>query len=160
MLALQKTAVGLNRDELGILKTQKLIAKSALPDVLKLARTFDANQSTMAAVMAASKWTEQIRSVSEYFAPSLAGMKLAAERARMLDMMTLRASAGAASKTAMVVATEHVLDAHRLIEAIGQAESLEQSAGLFVALVSLMAKLFTVFGENTLKELRGIGPSS
>lgn len=157
MLALQKTAIGISRDDVGILKMQRLLAGSLDSDVLKLAGTFDANRSTVAALMRTSTWTEQFQSLSERFAPGLAAIKVAAERARMLDMTILRASAQVVAKSAVVMAAEQVLEAHRLIEAIGQAESPEQTAGLLTALVSLVAAIFSGFGENTLKELRGIG---
>ncbi len=157
MLALQKTAIGISQEDLGILKTQKLLAGSTGPDVLKLAKTFDANRSILETMMTASKWTEQFRTLSDRFAPSIAGIKVAAESALMLDMMTLRASAEVVAKSAVVVAAEQVLEAHRLFEAIGQADSPAQSASLFAAFVSLMAAIFARFGENTLKELQGIG---
>lgn len=157
MLALQKTAADISRDDLGILKTQRLLASAVDSDALKLARTFDTHRPIVEAMMTASKWTEQFRTLSQQFAPDLAGIKAAAESARMLDMMTLRATAGAVAKSAVVVAAEQVLEAHRLIEAISQSDSPAQSASLLTALLSLMAAIFSGFGENTLKELRGIG---
>lgn len=156
-LALQQTALSINRASLGNLDTQRLIAASAGPDVLKLARTFESNQSSLAALMAASNWTNRFRALTEGFANSLAGIRLAAESARLVDMTILRASANLAARTSTAIAADQVLEAHRLIEAIGQADTPYQSAGLFTALVSLIAALFERFGENTMDELRGIG---
>lgn len=157
MLALQKSAMGISEQELGILKTQKLLEGATGPDVLKLAKTFDANRSIVETVMVASKWSDQFRALTDRFLPSLAGIKIAAERARMLDMMTLGTCAEVSAKSAVVIAVEQVLEAHRLIEAIGQAESPAQSVSLFAALLSVVGALFSRFGENTMKELRGVG---
>jgi hypothetical protein len=157
MQALQSTAIGIGRDELGILKTQRLLASTIDTDVLKLAKTFEDNRSIVQNLMTASKWSEQFKSLSERLAPNLMGIKAAAERARMLDMMTLRASADMVAKSAVVIATEQMLEAHRLIEAIGQTDSPEQGASLFAALLTVIAALFSRFGGNTINELRNIG---
>jgi hypothetical protein len=151
MLALQKSALVISQQHLGILETQKRLAGATGPEVLKLARTLDINRSIIEPMIAASKWTDQFRALSDRFAPGFA-----AEWARMLDTMTLRASAEVTSKSALIV-VEQVLEAHRLIEAIGQAESPEQSVSLFAALLSVVGALFSRFGENTMKELRGVG---
>lgn len=157
LLAVQQTAASVARQDPGILRTQELLSESVVSGVVKLAEAFEANRSTMETVMAASRWTEQFRTLSERFAPTLIGIKLAAERAWALDMLTLRATADAVAKSATMAAAEQVLEAHRLIEAIGQSESSEQSVSLFAALISVMAALFSGFHENTVKELRGIG---
>lgn len=157
MLAVRQTAASLARQDEGILKTQKLLASSAVADVVKLARTIASNRSLVENLMTASKWHEQFRTLSESLAPSLAGIRLAAERAQMLDMMTLRATADAVAKSATMAAAEQVLEAHRLIQAIGQSGSSEQSASLFAAFVSVMAALFSGFRENTVNELREVG---
>lgn len=157
MQALQSTAIGIGRDELGILKTQRLLASTIDTDVLKLAKTFEDNRSIVQNLMTASKWSEQFKSLSERLAPNLMGIKAAAERARMLDMMTLRASADVVAKSAVAIATEQMLEAHRLIEAIGQTDSPEQGASLFAALLTVIAALFSRFGGNTINELRNIG---
>ena len=57
-------------------------------------------------------------------------------------MATLRAGANRVAKSSAMIAAEQVLEAHRLIEAIGQADTPEQSATLFAAFVSLMGALF------------------
>src|SRR3546814_19725620 len=49
------------------------------------------NRAAIGKLLAASKWTEQFRTFSERFAPSLEGIRLAAERTRLLDMTILRA---------------------------------------------------------------------
>ena len=61
MVALRKTAIEIDRDRLGVLGTQKLLAASSVPDVLKLARTVNTNQASIAALMAASRWTNRFR---------------------------------------------------------------------------------------------------
>lgn len=157
MLAVQQTAASVARQDPSILKTQELLAASAVSEVVKLAQTFESNRSMMASVMASSQWNEQFRSLSERFAPTIAGIKLAAERARAIDMLTLHATADAVARRSTLAAAEQVLEAHRLIEAMGQSDSAEQTASLFGALISVMATLFSGFHENTVKELRGVG---
>lgn len=157
MQAVQSVAIGVGRDELGILKTQRLIAGAVERDVLKLAKTLEENSAAVRGLMSASDWGERLRSLTVSLAPNLMGIKAAAENARLLDMMTLRASAEAASRTAVVIAAEQVLEAHRLIEAIGNAESPDQGASLFAALLTVIAALFARFGENTMNELRNVG---
>ncbi len=156
MVALKKTAIGIDRDR-GILGTQKVLAASSVPDVLKLARTVNINEASIPALMAASRWTDRFRTLSQGFAGNLEGIRLAAERAQFIDMATLRASVGRVAKSSAMIAAEQVLEAHRLVEAISQADTPEQSATLFAAFVSIMGALFQAFGENTVKELRGIG---
>jgi hypothetical protein len=157
MIALQKTAIGIDRDRVGILGTQKLLAASTVPDVLKFARTLSINEASIPALMAASRWTDRFRTLGQSFAGNLDGIRLAAKRAQFIDMATLRASADRVAMSSTMIAAEQVLEAHRLIEAIGQADTPEQSATLFAAFVSIMGALFQTFGENTVKELRGIG---
>ncbi|SDA36034.1 hypothetical protein [Sphingomonas sp. NFR15] len=157
MLAIQSTARGIAQKDLGLLNTQQLLAASAGADVLKLVKTFDANRSIIEKVTAASKWSEQFRLLSDRFAPSLAGLKLAAERARLLDMQILRASAEVAAKSTVAIVAEQVLEAHGLIEAMGQADSHTQSLTLFAQFLSLVETIFSGFQGNTVKELKGVG---
>lgn len=157
MLALQNTALSVARKDLGILKTQQLLAASTGPDILKLAGLVDTNRTFIEKMVAGSKWTEQFRALSDRFAPSLAGIKIAAEQARMLDMMTLRASAEVVARSTVVIVAEQVLEAHGLIEAIGHADSQAQSIGLFAQLLSLVGTIFSGLQENTLKEIKGVG---
>ncbi|HEX7930107.1 MAG TPA: hypothetical protein VF470_04280 [Sphingomicrobium sp.] len=157
MLALQSTARGIAQKDLGLLKTQQLLAASAGADVLKLVKTFDANRSIIEKATAASKWSEQFRLLSDQFAPRLAGLKLAAERARLLDLQILRASAEVAAKSSVAIVAEQVLQAHGLIEAMGQADTHTQSLTLFTQLLALVESIFTGFQGNTVKELKGVG---
>lgn len=157
MQAVQSMAIGVGRDELGILKTQRLLAGAVDRDVLNLAKTLEQNSAAVRGLMSTPDWGERLRSLTASLAPNLMGIKAAAENARLLDMMTLRASAEAASRTAVVIAAEQVLEAHRLIEAIGHAETPDQGASLFAALLTVIAALFARFGENTMNELRKIG---
>src|SRR3546814_6071431 len=88
------------------------------------------NRAAIGKLLAASKWTEQFRTFSERFAPSLEGIRLAAERTRLLDMTILRASADVVAKSTVAIVAEQVLEAHCLIEALGQADSHTQGLGL------------------------------
>src|SRR3546814_7974428 len=87
--------------------------------------------------MRISDWSSDVcssdlfRTFSERFAPSLEGIRLAAERTRLLDMTILRASADVVAKSTVAIVAEQVLEAHGLIEAIGQADSHTQGLGLF-----------------------------
>src|SRR3546814_13059941 len=73
-------------------------------------------------------------------------------------MTILRASADVVAKSTVAIVAEQVLEAHGLIEAIGQADSHTQGLGLFAQLLSLLRVLFDGFQEHTLKELKGVGP--
>ncbi|MEN3749453.1 SH3 domain-containing protein [Sphingomonas sp. HF-S3] len=157
MVALQGTARWIDRDPGGILKTQKAILVASVPEWTKLGSVFAANQSTISKLLGASRWAEQARTLSEQLSPSLEIIKIAADRARMIDGLTLRAAADTVATSSAAIAAEQVLEAHRLIEAIGQSESPEQGAGLLIALVTLMAAIVQRFGENTMKEIGGIG---
>ena len=157
MLALQSTALGVAQNDVGITKTQQLLAASAAPNILKLAGLLDTNRSFIEKMLVGSKWTEQFKALTERFGPSLEGVRLAAERARLLDMQILRASAEAAATSTVAIVAEQVLEAHGLIEAIGQADNPAQSLTLFAQLLSLIGALFSGLQENTLKELRGVG---
>src|SRR3546814_9503688 len=84
------------------------------------------NRAAIGKLLAASKWTEQFRTFSERFAPSLEGIRLAAERTRLLDMTILRASADVVAKSTVAIVAEQVREAHGLIDAIGQADSNTQ----------------------------------
>ena len=157
MLALQSTARGIAQKNHGILNTQQLLAASAGADVLKLVNTFNANRSIIETMTASSKWAEQFRLLGERFVPGVAGLKLAAERARMVDMSILRASAEATARSSVVIVAEQVLEAHSLIEALGNANSHAQSITLFAQLLALVEAIFSGFQENTVRELKGVG---
>src|SRR3546814_17412734 len=73
-------------------------------------------------------------------------------------MTILRASADVVAKSTVAIVAEQVLEAHGLIEAIGQADSHTKGLGLFAQLLSLMRLLLDGFQEHTLKELKGLGP--
>src|SRR3546814_19706583 len=102
--------------------------------------------------MRISDWSSDVCSSDLRFAPSLEGIRLAAERTRLLDMTILRASADVVAKSTVAIVAEQVLEAHGLIEAIGQADSHTQGLGLFAQLLSLMRVLFDGVQANTLKE--------
>jgi hypothetical protein len=156
MEALQTTARAIGRHEQGILATQKQIGSAAI-DWAKIGHVFEVNSATVGALMRATHWSEQVKALNERITPNLDFLRIAAERARTIDALALRATAETIARSTAAVAAEQVLEAHRLIEAIGQADSLERSASLFAALVSLMGALFQRFGENTVKEVSGIG---
>lgn len=155
MASLQNTARAIGRHEQGILAAQKQLGSTS--SWTNVGRVVEANQATMGALMRATRWSEQFRALSERITPNLDFVRVAAERARTLDALTLRATADTIARSSAAVAAEQVLEAHRIIEAIGHADSPEQTASLFAALVSLMAALFQRFGENTVREVSGIG---
>lgn len=157
MMALQKTGIGINRDSTGILATQRSLVGATIPEMAKIGTLFDANRSLLGKLMATPSIGEQFRAMSGALAPQLGILKLAAERARTVDMMTLRATAGAVATSSAVIIAEQVIEAQRIIEAIGQAEDPGQGTDLVVAFMTLMSAMFSMFGENTVKELRGIG---
>lgn len=157
MAAIQSATRWIEQDPGGILRTQKAILGSGLPDWSKLASAFAKNQATLGKLLGTSEWAKQAQFLSERLSPNLEIIKLAAERARMLDVATLRAAATEVAASSTVIAAEQVLEAHRLIEAIGQSQDPEQGASLLVALASLMASIVERFGENTMREIGAIG---
>jgi len=157
LLQIQRTAMGINRDPTGILAAQKLLIGSTIADMVKLGSMFEANRAIIGKLMAGSQVGDQIKALSERMAPSLGILKVAAERARTIDMMTLRATAEAVATSSAVVMAEQVIEAHRLIEAIGHAEDPAQSVDLLAAFMQLIGVIFSTFGDNTLKELRNVG---
>jgi low affinity Fe/Cu permease len=157
MVALQKTGIGINRDPTGILATQRGLVGSTVADMVKLGGLFEANRSVLGKLMMDSSIGDQFRAMSQTLAPKLDILKTAAERARMIDMMTLRATAEAVATSSTVVMAEQVIEAQRILDAIGQTEDPTQSTDLVVAFMALMSAMFSMFGENTAKELRAIG---
>lgn len=157
MVALQKTEFGINRDPTGILGAQRSLIGATIPELARLGSLFEANRSAIGKLMATPSMGEQFRAMSHALAPQLGILKAAAERARMIDLMTLRATAEAVATSSAVVMAEQVIEAQRIIEAIGQTEDPAQSTDLVVAFMALMSAMFSMFGENTAKELRAIG---
>lgn len=155
--AIQATARKLNHDTANAFGTRQFISESVVVDALKLSRILETNRQAMATLMTGSQLSLQLGALNSRFVPELAAIKKAAEQAWKLDMLTLRASADLIAKSSVVTTAEHVLEAHRLVDSISQSETSEQFITHFATLLSKMANLFSRFGDNTTKELQGIG---
>lgn len=157
MAALRKTSFEMNSNPSDILSTQRVVVGSAIADMAKLGALFEANRSVVGKLMMISSIGDQFRAMSHALAPQLDILKTAAERARMIDMMTVRATAGAVATSSAIALVDQVVEAQRIIEAISNTEDASQSTHLVVQFITLMSVMFSRFGENTLNEMRNIG---
>ena len=157
MKALQKTGFAINRDPTGILAKQHALVGSTVADLVKLGDLVGTNRSLIGKLMAAPSIGAQFRAMSEALSPQLGVLKLAADRARMIDMMTLRATGRAVATSSAVAMAEQVIEAQRIVEAIAHTDDPTQATDLIVAFITLMSAMFSMFGENTVKELRNLG---
>lgn len=157
MLALQKTGSAINRDPTGILAKQNALVGSTVADLAKLGDLVGSNRLMIGKLMAVPSIGERFRAMGEALGPQLGILKLAADRARMIDMLTLRATAGAVATSSAAAMAEQVIEAQRIVDALGHTDDPTQTTDLIVAFIALMSAMFSTFGENTVKELRNLG---
>jgi hypothetical protein len=157
MMALQKTGSAINQDTIDILARQNALVGSTVADLAKLGDLVGTNRSLIGKLMAVPTIGAQFKALSEALSPQLGILKLAADRARMIDMMALRATAEAAATSSAVAMAGQVIEAQRIVDAIGHTDDPTQASDLVVALFTLMNAMFSMFGENTVKELRNLG---
>lgn len=157
MSAIQATARRINLNPPIFLQTQKAFLAATAPEWTRLSNSFAAYQPIISNLLAASDWGERARVLSEQLAPGLENMKIATESAIMIDTLTLRAKPDSAGASSTAIVTQQVLEAHRLIQAIGQSQDADQGADLITALVMQIAAIILRFRENTIKEISGIG---
>ena len=156
MRALQSTAIGIDRDRPGLMQIERLAASNLNQGIFKTAKLLEANQSALSGIMAATRWQTRFQDLLKQTQPSLGIMRTAIEQARMLDAVTLRASQDVV-RSASAVATEQMLEVNHLVDALADAGSPDETATLFVALLTVLGRFFDTFGENTLDELRKMG---
>lgn len=157
MKALRETAFNVNRQTGEMFASRKLILESMVIDSLTFSQSLKANQQALATLMSGSRLSLQLANLNGRFASDLAAIKGAVDQAWRLESISPRASADIEFKSNLLTAAEHVMEAHRLIDYVSRSQTPAEFVTYFAALVSLMAALFSQFGENTVKELQGIG---
>ena len=155
--ALRTTALAVSQLDNGVLEQQRALARSFDSGILKTLENVRLHQTALATAMSASQWQDQFKLLADRIAPSFDVLRQAAERMRMIDMLTLRATAEHLQASGALVAAQQVAEAHRLFEAMGQAQTPDDSARLLAALLATLATVFTHFKGNTVEELRKLG---
>lgn len=152
-----QAAMALSQHNDGLLSNIRNLSRSFDTGILATAKALQGNNSVLAAAMAASKWQDQWKSLAEQLSPGLLALRATAERAMILDMATLRATAEHLHGSAAYIAAQQVIEAQELAEALTHAETPDESAKLFVAFVAAIAGIFKALGDNTVDELRRQG---
>lgn len=155
--AVRDTALTTSRFHDEILQPQRDLARAFDTGIVQTLKKIRSHESAFSAAIAASKWQDKFRSLADRIAPNFNLLVQGAERVRMYDALTLRASAHTPGASSVQIAAEQVIEAHRLFEAIVQADTPEESAKLFASMLAALAALFDHFKENTIEELRKCG---
>jgi hypothetical protein len=151
-LSVTETARSIMQRDADLIEQQRRMSSS----VLDTMRAFDANRSTVAAAIAAASSGETYRKMVADMLPQVTAFSAIAERMRMVDMMTLRASDGVV-ESATVIAAEMVIETQRIAEAIAAVPTGEDSAALFDELFETIAAYLAKLGPNTIAELNAMG---
>lgn len=154
---ISQAAMALSQHNDSLTSNIRNLSRSFDTGILATAKSLQGRDTFLAAALAASKWQDQWKSLAEQLSPGLLALRATAERAMMLDMATLRATAEHLQDSAAYIAAQHAIEAQELAEALAQAETPDESAKLFVAFVSAIAAIFNRLGENTVDELRRQG---
>lgn len=151
-LSVTETARSITQRSTDLVEQQRRLSTS----VLDTMQAFDANRSTVATALAAARAGDSYRRMVEDMFPKLTGFSAIAERMRLVDVMTLRASDGpVASATAL--AAEMVLETQRITEAIAAAATEEEGAALFGELFEKVTAYLASLGPKTIAELNAMG---
>ena len=152
-----QAAMALSQHNDGLLSNIRNLSRSFDTGILATAKALQGSNSVLATAMATSKWQDQWKSLAEQLSPGLLALRVTAERAMMLDMATLRATAEHLQDSAVYIAAQQAIEAQELAEALTHAETPDESARLFVAFVAAISAIFNRLGENTVDELRRQG---
>lgn len=155
--ALQETALAIGRQGDDIRKKLGLLSMSLDSSILRTAQALQSQNAILATALAANKWQDQFKALSEQLSPSLMAFRATAERMAMLDMQTLRAAAVQLHSEAIQTAAQQAIEAQHLIEAFAQTETPEEGARIFAAFLTVMATIIGHFKGNTAEELRKAG---
>jgi len=155
--ALQETALAISRQGDDIRKKLGLLSISLDSSILRTAQALHSQNAILATALAANKWQDQFKALSEQLTPSLMAFRATAERMAMLDMQTLRATAEQWQSSAAQTAAQQAIEAQYLIEAFAHTDSPEEGAKIFAAVVALIATMVAHFKGNTVEELRKAG---
>ncbi|KEQ53747.1 hypothetical protein BV95_01963 [Sphingobium chlorophenolicum] len=151
-LTISETARTIMHRDAELIEQQRRLSSS----VLDTMRAFDANRSTVAAAMAAARTGETYRRMMAEMLPRVTAFGAIAERMRMIDIMTLRASDDDV-ESSTVIAAEMVIETQRIAEAIAAAPSEEESAALFGEMLETISTGMTKLGPKTIAEMSTMG---
>lgn len=151
-LSVTETARIIMQRDADLMEQQRRMSSS----VLDTMRAFNANRSTVSAAIAAASTGETYRRMMADMLPRVTEFGAIAERMRLIDIATLRASDGEVESTT-TLAAEMVIETQRIAEAIATARTEEDSAALFGELFETIADYVTQLGPKTFTELNAMG---
>lgn len=151
-LSVTETARGITQRSTGLVEQQRRLSSS----VVDTMQAFDANRSTVATALAAARAGDSYRRMIEDMFPKMTGFSAIAERMRLVDVMTLRASEGVVA-SATALAAEMVLETQRITEAIAAAATEDEGAALFSELFEKVTAYVATLGPKTVAELNTMG---
>lgn len=151
-LSVTETARSLTQRSADFVEQQRRLSSS----VVDTMRAFDTNRSTVATALAAARSGESYRRMIEDMFPKMTGFSAIAERMRLVDVMTLRASEGVVA-SATALAAEMVLETQRITEAIAAAATEDEGAALFSELFEKVTVYVATLGPKTIAELNTMG---
>ncbi len=151
-LSVTEAARSITQRSTGLVEQQRRLSSS----VVDTMRAFDANRSTVATALAAARAGDSYRRMIEDMFPKMSGFSAIAERMRLVDVMTLRASEGVVA-SATALAAEMVLETQRITEAIAAAATEDEGAALFSELFEKVTAYVATLGPKTIAELNTMG---
>lgn len=151
-LSVTETARSITQRSTSLVEQQRRLSST----VVDTMRAFDANRSTVWTALAAARAGDSYRRMIEDMFPTMTGFSAIAERMRLVDVMTLRASEGVVA-SATALAAEMVLETQRITEAISAAATEDEGAALFSDLFEKVADYVATLGPKTIAELNTMG---
>lgn len=151
-LSVTETARSIAQHSTDLVEQQQRLSSS----VVDTMRAFDANRSTVATALAAARAGDSYRRMVEDMLPKMTEFSVIAERMRLVDVMTLRASEGVVA-SATVLAAEMVLETQRITKAIAAAATEDEGAALFSELFEKVTAYVATLGPKTITELNTMG---
>jgi hypothetical protein len=151
-LSLLETERELARLQPGLLEQQHQFG-SVIADTMN---AFQAQLPAIEAALAAEPFEAYRRELVNRVLPGMQLYGAIAEQMRLIDAMTLRASADP-PPSAMALLAEEVIEAQQIAEAIADAEDAEAGVQLLGRLVHKLVEFFDRFGDNTVREFQQMG---
>ena len=151
-LSVTETARSIMQRDADLIEQQRRMSSS----VLDTMRAFGAARSTVSDLIAAASTGDSYRKMMADMLPQVSAFGAIAERMRMIDVMTLRASDGVV-ESATVIAAEMVIETQRIAEAIAAARTEEDGAALFGEMLDTIVAGLAKLGPKTVAELNAMG---
>lgn len=151
-LSIAETARGIAQQSADLLEERRRLSSSVLDTV----RAFDMNWGAVATALAIAGSERHFRQTVAGTLAQLSTYGAIAERMRMVDAMTLRASEGVV-QSATALAAEMVLETQRIAEAIAAAPTEADSAALVGELFEKVLGYLAGLGPRTLHEISTMG---